>query len=387
MAERPYLVGRLTGRRLRIMLRLHVLQAGYGDCLVLEYGAQAARRYLLIDGGPKHVYRRHLQSVLRGITNDGSGLDLVVLSHVDDDHVCGMLDLMTDLQWQRARGVAETIAIGELWHNTFSQTLGNDIETRLGRLLDRAGPVRSVMPRTGKTSRDISQGDELTRSASNLGLPMNPRFGPTGIITVEQATQPIILENLALRIIGPTRMNLENLREDWLAWLREQEERILVPDLTQTDRAAKDADTSVPNLSSIMILAEADGRKILLTGDGRSDLLLQGLEQAGLLTSEGRLHVNCLKLPHHGSRHNISKDFLQVVTADQYIVSASGKHGHPHKNTLKWIVQTARDQGRDIKIIATNITRSIRELVSECDPAQYGYQLEVMREGDHELVL
>jgi hypothetical protein len=36
------------------------------------------------------------------------------------------------------------------------------------------------------------------------------------------------------------------------------------------------ADRSIPNLSSIMILAEADeGKKILFTGDGRGDHLLQ----------------------------------------------------------------------------------------------------------------
>ena len=33
-------------------LRLHVLQAGYGDCLVVEYGhVQAEQHLIVIDGG------------------------------------------------------------------------------------------------------------------------------------------------------------------------------------------------------------------------------------------------------------------------------------------------------------------------------------------------
>lgn len=369
------------------MLRLHVLQARYGDCLILEYGEGSAPRYLLVDGGPRHVYNRRLQALLQGIRDDGGEIEMAILSHVDDDHVHGLLDLLTDLQWQRTRGVPETIAIGELWHNSFSGTLGEDIETRLKRLVGRAGAVRSAMPRTDTTCRDIGQGSDLTQYAQNLELPINPRFGPDGIVTVEQATEPIALGDLTLRIVGPTEENLENLREDWLAWLREHEERILVPDIAQADRAAKQADTSVPNLSSIMVLAEADDRTILLTGDGRGDHLLQGLERAGLLDSEGRLHVDVLKLPHHGSKYNVSKEFVQAVTADQYIVSASGRHGHPHKNTLRWIVEAAQEHGRPIKIVATNTTRSLREIVQEYNPGEYGYQLEIMPEGEQEIVL
>jgi hypothetical protein len=371
------------------MLTLHIIQARYGDSLILEYGTSSAPRFLLVDGGPNDVYSRHLKAVLEDIRDDGGELDLVVLSHVDRDHVTGLLDLANDLQWQRVREVPETISINELWHNSFSSTLGTDVQDRFGRLLDRAGPVRSALARSSKTSRDIAQGDELTQSANNLGLPINPsdRFGSERIITVDQATETIVLGNLTLRIVGPTRASLEELEEDWLEWLEQQEDRVLVPDLREAERAARSLDDSVPNLSSIMFLAEADGRTILFTGDGRSDHLKDGLEQAGLLDAEGRLHVNVLKLPHHGSKYNVTADFIETVTADQYVVSASGYHGHPHKDTLRWIVRAARDQARTIEIVATNSTRSLRDLTEEYDPSQYGYRLTVMPEGESKEVL
>jgi hypothetical protein len=196
-----------------------------------------------------------------------------------------------------------------------------------------------------------------------------------------------VFENLTLRIVGPNQANLDNLRDDWLEWLQDQEERVLVPDRGEAERAASDLDTRVPNLSSIMFLAEADGRTILFNGDGRSDHLKDGLKQAGLLDADDRLHVDVLKLPHHGSKYNVTPDFLQTVTADQYVVSASGYHGHPNKDTLRWIVQAAYEQGRPIEIVATNSTHSLRRLVEGYDPGHYGYRLTVMPEGSSEQVL
>jgi hypothetical protein len=55
------------------------------------------------------------------------------------------------------------------------------------------------------------------------------------------------------------------------------------------------ADNSIPNLSSIMLLAKADGKTILFTGDVRGDHLIQGLNQTGLLDTEGKIHVDVLK--------------------------------------------------------------------------------------------
>jgi beta-lactamase superfamily II metal-dependent hydrolase len=371
------------------MLKLHVVQARYGDALILEYGTPSAPRYLLVDGGPNDVYEQYLQGVLETIRDDGGELDLVVLSHVDRDHVTGLLDLTTDLQWQRVREIPETISIGELWHNTFSQTVGSEVRDRLYRVLDRAGSVRSVLAHSDKTTRDIAQGDELTQAADNLRVPINPRdkFGPERIITVEQAAEPIVFDNLTLRIIGPNEQNMRNLKEDWLDWLEQQEDRVLIPDLREAERAARSLDTRVPNLSSITFLAEADGKTVLFTGDARSDHLKDGLRQAGLLDAEGGLHVDVLKLPHHGSRYNITEEFIRTVTADRYVASASGYHGHPNKATLRWIVQAAHDQGRAIEIVATNSTRSLRDLVEEYDPGEYGYRLTVMPKGRSEQVL
>ena len=47
-------------------------------------------------------------------------------------------------------------------------------------------------------------------------------------------------------------------------------------------------DKSVPNLSSIVVLAELGGKSMLLTGDARGDKILEGMELAGLLETGGK---------------------------------------------------------------------------------------------------
>jgi beta-lactamase superfamily II metal-dependent hydrolase len=369
------------------MFNLHVVQARYGDSLILEYGAAQAPRYILIDGGPPGIYEDDLRPVLQGIADRGGSLDFMVLSHVDDDHVVGLLDLLAEIQQQRDSGAPETIGIGEIWHNTFSQTLGGEIEARFQAFMGAAAPVRGAMHAADRTMRDIAKGDALTHEADALDIPINEQFDPSYLVSLGLTNEPVDRENLRLWIVAPNRTNLQNLREEWLEWLEEQEDRVLVRSLEEAERAATRADTRVPNLSSIMFLALADGKSMLLTGDGRGDHLLEGLGQAGLLDASGRLHVDILKLPHHGSRHNISREVLQAITADRYIVSASGRYSHPSRQTLEWIAEVAREQGRQVEIAVTRRTKSVDQLLERYDTDEYGYCVTEMPHGAHALVL
>lgn len=40
---------------------LEVLQAKYGDCLILHYGTTTAPKHILIDAGPSGVYTKYLK--------------------------------------------------------------------------------------------------------------------------------------------------------------------------------------------------------------------------------------------------------------------------------------------------------------------------------------
>ena len=85
-----------------------------------------------------------------------------------------------------------------------------------------------------------------------------------------------------------------------------------------------------PNLASLMLLVEEGRQSILLTGDGRWDHLIEGLEETGRLARGSRLNVDILKVPHHGSRNNIvDTDLLDRVIAKDYVFCGDGHHRNP----------------------------------------------------------
>src|SRR5689334_20442773 len=103
------------------MMKLHTIQAKFGDSFLLEYGTPVPS-YILIDGGPAGNYNANLKSALTGLMKGSSILDAVIVSHVDNDHIMGVLDLLVEIKYEKDTGKTPWISIRELWFNSFSQT-------------------------------------------------------------------------------------------------------------------------------------------------------------------------------------------------------------------------------------------------------------------------
>jgi hypothetical protein len=372
-----------------MMMRLNIIQAEFGDCFILQYGSTANPRYILIDGGPDKIFKNHLQAELTKISEQGGKIDIAVLSHVDNDHLIGILDLLAEMEKQDANNLPRTIKIDAIWHNTFDKTIGegNDIANRVNAVVATAGAAaRATMLSTNDVLTGIAEGSKLRSLAEKLEIPINSGF-QNKLISLDTSsptsTAQLESSNLRITIVGPTKANLDKLREEWLDWLAENESLAG----TQDPYTMAMVDRSIPNLSSIMMLAEAEGKRMLLTGDGRGDHLIEGLKQAGLLDGSGKTHVDVLKLPHHGSDKNITKGFLESITADTYVISANGRYGNPDTSTLIWIVETARKSGRKVKIVVTNHTSSVDKLLDGYNPQDYGYEIITMQRNSNSMTI
>lgn len=67
-----------------------VIRAGRGDCIWIRWEDQCVHN-IIIDSGPaatKAIFRRLIQ---QEITSKGEAIDLLVLTHIDDDHIRGFL--------------------------------------------------------------------------------------------------------------------------------------------------------------------------------------------------------------------------------------------------------------------------------------------------------
>jgi len=221
-------------------------------------------------------------------------------------------------------------------------------------------------------------------SPDQLDIAVNPEHGGDLMYTRESvAPVPLSLGKAKITLIGPSRDDLDQQRVAWNAWLiknkatvsrvrRQAKEdakdltnttqevivpmtnaandlanRIVVPQLDISALDPKKArrlgdrdEVTVPNLASLMLLVEEKGKSVLLTGDGHADDILRGLEKAGKLHDDGNLHVNVLKVQHHGSEHNMTMDFARRITADHYVLCGNGFATNPETVVIEAIAHS-----------------------------------------------
>jgi hypothetical protein len=199
---------------------------------------------------------------------------------------------------------------------------------------------------TMKVLASIAQGSQLRSDVNTLKFPLNPEFGGE-LILAQAKTEAIDMENgLSFTVVGPMLPELKKLHEKHQAWLKELEKAGKTPEDVLSDYV----DKSVPNLSSVVVLAEVGGKRILLTGDARGDKILEGLELAGLVEQGGTLEVDVLKVPHHGSSNNLDDDFFERITARHYVFSGNGEHGNPERESLEMLLNARGDEDYTIHL-------------------------------------
>ena len=114
---------------------------------------------------------------------------------------------------------------------------------------------------------------------------------------------------------------------------------------TPPEALAAYVDKSVPNLSSIVVLAEVGGKTMLLTGDARGDKILKGSSWWPVESRAARCNVDLLKVPHHGSANNLDNDFFERIIAKHYVFSGDGEHGNPERESLEMLLDARGRRG------------------------------------------
>jgi len=323
------------------MLTLEALRAKHGDALLLHHGTKAKPRLIVIDGGPPGVYPDALKPRLEQLRKlqklepaTPLHIDLVMVSHLDEDHIAGVLELMQKLRDEEG---PKPWTINGVWHNAFDDILGNK-DASIAAVNGPLSPASFgdvLAPEGSLVLASVGQGRELRKLVEFFHLEHNPPFA--GL--VQRGHAPITIGDLTLTVVAPDKERLQKLQADW----DEKIKPILKKEKTHRAEIAAFIDSSVYNLSSIVVLVESGGKRLLLTGDGRGDHTLEGLKSAGLLGPDGKLHLDVLKCPHHGSIRNVEEKYFETIVADHYIISADGKFDNPDVDTLELISAARKD--------------------------------------------
>jgi hypothetical protein len=330
-----------------MIFSLEVVPARKGDCLMVHYGSKEERGLVLIDGGPAQVYKPNLRQRLTKIrtalglkSTESLPVDILMVSHIDDDHIRGILELTGELA-EDFPNKPLFVKIRSLWHNTFDNIIGNKPDDLLAAVTASFGAAalegefdtEGLDPGAAKVLASVGQGLQLGDDARKLKLRNMEFAGKLAMARSDGKTIDMQKGGLKLTVAGPMQPELEDLQKEYDDFLKKH------PDLQKSMASlAAFTDTSVPNLSSIVVLAEVDGKRILLTGDARGDKILAGLELVGLLPKDGKMHVDILKAPHHGSSRNLDLIFFRRLTADHYVFSADGEYGNPERETLQMLL-------------------------------------------------
>jgi hypothetical protein len=379
-----------------MVFSLEALRAQHGDCLLLHYGTVDDPRTMLIDGGPGQVYgetlkprllelRKHLIALGRIKASEALPLALAMVSHIDDDHIGGLLALAEDPNGGLGLSCASWVAPRTLWHNTLTDLAGD------------SGPVGDLAlgyETTSKTAAVIAsvpQGGRLRACAKNLGWQLNRPFnnGPGQDVLVQapaQGGRRVKLDDATdILVVSPRTDEIEGLRREWNMQL----ERLHKGE-TISAKTAEYLDRSPYNLSSIVCLVRQGERKILLTGDARGDIILDALD-AARVTSEGKLHVDVLKIPHHGSIRDVDPDFFARITADHYVISGNGRDGNPETGTLELIARSREDDDFAIHLTYASGKGDLQErlvaFIDARDTDGRTFTVEVRRDTDLSLTV
>jgi hypothetical protein len=270
---------------------------------------------------------------------------MLMVSHLDDDHINGVLAFLDELVQNKNGGEELPYNILTIWHNTFDDIIGNEPQELLKALNSKSpGKAASAgLPLSregGALAASVPQGREVRNNANLLALGINDPLG-TFVAAPAKGKKTVPMgDGLKFTVLGPVRERIEKLQEEWNKVLLKKG---LATDKNGKSLAAAFVDESVFNLSSIVVLAEAGKKRMLLTGDARGDDVLNALKTSGLLKAN-KIHVDLLKLPHHGSDRNVATEFFRAVTADHYVVSADGRFGNPEISTLQMISEA---RGKD----------------------------------------
>lgn len=362
------------------MIKLHVVQAEFGDCFILESKLGKHSLNILVDGGPYQTFEKHLRPTLQKLLLNGK-LDLIVLSHIDNDHIIGLLDLLEEIKTEREKGTKELIKIEKIWHNSFKDLLELSVEPR--NLVRNTFADQNIIKNKNITQslimKGFQQGTDLTKLGKLLRIPINPDFGK--IIAITDKIRSVHLKDIALHLLGPTKRNVDKLQKEWNNWYKKKKTADNAAGLLQI------LDNSVPNLASITFLAEINNKKILFTGDGLGQDIVDILSKNALLDTNGKFHVDILKVPHHGSDRNTSPEFFNTVIAKYYIISANGRDDNPSLDTLKWIIDSKNKGKRAKKIVFTNMTPNAKKVFQQYDQNKFNYESIVLEKNSDYLTI
>ena len=269
------------------MLQIFNYNAGKGDCLRLRYtGVSGIPHNILIDSGVMR-FGLEFEAICKQIVANYEKIDVMILSHVDTDHLGGLLYNLRN---------KTKLNIEEVWMNH-------------GKLMGK------------NTDLSVHQNDEVYTALKEQGITIKPAL----------AGMTYDLDGATFRILWPNEETLYQLFPKAFGNVplgKQSDYGYSLEELMNLPIKGKDASPS--NRASIIMEVEYKGQKLLFTGDAWAEDILE---------VAGNKSYDFMKLSHHGSVRNLSEEWCGSIRCQTFMLCTDGI-SHPDKQTLakllKW---------------------------------------------------
>lgn len=349
-------------------IKLNIYPALSGDAFLIEF---SNKKNFIIDMGFNETYKNYIKSDLETIKSRNQVIDLLVITHIDEDHIDGAIEFLKENKDSRRPKVVD---IMEVWHNSYRHLqLNKSIENRISsveksifdeiRKRDNSRPKNKV-----NEVKEISaeQGSTLASYIYGYNYNWNSLF-EYNAICVENKSD-VHIDGVYIELISPNEKKLKSLSRKWISFLNSKKFDFRLTDEQVFDDAyefyirslcdfdvnefseisktnvkfdieklknekANKSDYSASNGSSISFRCSYENKHMLFLGDCHENILqeyLLSLKEKDI--NEGPLYFDVIKIPHHGSIRNNSK-WINLVRAKYYIFSTDSK-SHPEHPSI-----------------------------------------------------
>ncbi|MBN1163094.1 MAG: MBL fold metallo-hydrolase [Candidatus Krumholzibacteriota bacterium] len=336
-----------------MILKVAFLDVFHGDCAVVTFDEGEGKGCIVVDGGEKKEAARRLSAYLQH--EQVEVIDLLVATHIDQDHVLGLKYLLQDesdkaQSWNRG----EKRCIRHYWGPKPDPDWSpSSLEVR-GSSLGRGAPPRLRMD---YVIESVQQNQDLNKlveehiiNRENLRYPSREDMPPLDIFhhvdldLLAPDTQILDSEikKKALSVSNaPYRKSL-SAGELLTSGRRMRMNDLLMILSRNAEEIAEMANRNANNQSIVFKLSVKEGASaqvrrwsFLFTGDAEQESWEMMRTTAGV---KKKLPSRVLKVPHHGSYLNgIDKKSFSAVNPEYNVVSVGQKHGLPDGESLNLI--------------------------------------------------
>lgn len=366
---------------------IRTFQSGCGDCifLILEDAMSGESFHIMIDCG---LFTPEIKKFV--VQKLELRIDLLIVTHYDDDHIAGIIKMLLEL---------EKLKIGKILFNCFQDYDENkivEIPSEDKDLLDKYVTNIHLSPNPNNTKISAPQAALLSLllksndkwfkawnkkiliEGDSINVGNDTKWGQFLVLSPSSKAWDNLKDYFVKEYVKcvhskPPQGAFENQDAYWEMLLRiaasKPQLKKMIPisssmitkSFLQKKAAANPDEVGIttPNKASLALVWEFNGRRILLGGDAIASQLYEAIKKH---YDGNHILFEAIKIPHHGSKNNMSNELSLLVDSEHYFLTGGKKDEGPNYETLAKIILHPIEDGIQSHTVHYNRILNLTEL-------------------------